>query len=476
MSVSVKRYFPQNASLSDETMIEGFKLGATILEGLRVVIFSLSLARDRVLYLSTSTSELYGESAEVLHDHPNFWLEAIHPEDKPAVWLGMEKLRDAERGEAEFVYRLVASDGDQTWVRHQCRLGANEAGVTLRIDCIVTPCAAPQRGAAPADHSNAVFSACADALLVRDAETLDIIDANAAALALFRCGRAELLRQDLADLSARTEGFSARHEAPHIDAARHGRPQRYDWLLAPREGDPRWVEVMTSAFRLGARECLLSAMRDVDANRREHDRQTLASDLIEHCRDTVAWADPAGQLTALNPAGTAYLGIGTEAVHDLFLTDLLPAWAQPHFLHTCLPLATKDGVWHGEMALVSRTGQNLPVMLTVLAHKRGGALRGYSLIGQDVSPFKLAAQRHKREKEELASDKLFKEKLLENVSGSLVRPLDQLRQIVHILERNPADLERAMPHMRNAVEQARRLVDATTEFLKNGAQRDLPLR
>ncbi|MBV8467800.1 MAG: hypothetical protein JO218_17810, partial [Burkholderiales bacterium] len=85
-------------------------------------------------------------------------------------------------------------------------------------------------------------------------------------------------------------------------------------------------------------------------------------------------------------------------------------------------------------------------------------------------------QRHKREKEELASDKLFKEKLLENVSGSLVRPLDQLRQIVHILERNPADLERAMPHMRNAVEQARRLVDATTEFLKNGAQRDLPLR
>jgi len=476
VNVSVRKYFPQNPTLSEEAMVDGFRQETAIFASLRTVAFALPLTRDRVLYLTPSAADLYGEQVDLLIEHPNFWLEAIHPEDKPAVWLGMEKLRDSDHGGVEFTYRLMASDGEITWVSHRCRLTTNDAGVPLRIDCLVTPTAAPVKTRLRDEPGSAVFAAAADALLLRDALTLDIIEANAAALQLFRCGRAELLRQDLADLSARTEGFNARAEAPYLDAARHGRPQRYDWLVAPREGDPRWVEIVTSVFAHGERECLLSIIRDVDVQRRERDRQLLATEMIDHTRDAIGFADPAGQLQALNPAGIAILGVTAEGVQDLFLTDLLPAWGQPHFLHTCLPLATKDGIWRGEMALVNREGRNLPVVLTVLAHKRSGALRGYSFIAQDVTAYKLAVQRMKRDKEGLEADKLVKDKLLENVSASLLRPLEQLRQIATLLERNPADLPRALPHLKHAVEQAHRLVGATTEFLKSGAQRDLPPR
>ena len=476
MNVSVRKYFPQNPTFSEEAMIEGFRQEAAILSGLRTVAFALPLTRDRVLYLTPSAAELYGEQVDLLVDHPNFWLEAIHPEDKPAVWLGMEKLRDNDRGEVEFTYRLMATDGETTWVCHRCRLATNEAGVPLRIDCVVTPITAPVKTRQREEPGNVVFAAAADALLLRDALTLDIIEANAAALQLLRCGRAELLRHDLADLSARTEGFNARAEAQYLDAARHGRPQRYDWLIAPRDGEHRWVEIVTSVFTHGERECLLSVIRDVDVQRRERDRQILATEMIDHMRDAIGFADPAGQLQSLNPAGIAILGVTAEGVRDLFLTDLLPAWGQPHFLHTCLPLATKDGIWRGEMALVSRDGRNLPVVLTVLAHKRSGALRGYSFVAQDVTAYKLAVQRMKRDKEGLEADKLMKDKLLENVSAGLVRPMEQLRQITTLLERNPADLARALPHLKHAVEQAHRLVGATTEFLKSGAQRDLPPR
>jgi PAS domain S-box-containing protein len=476
MSVNVKKYFPQNPVLSDDAMVEGFRLGAAVLASLRAVAFSLPLTRDQLLFLTPSASELYGESVDVLMAHPNFWLEAIHPEDKPAVWLGLDKLRDADHGELGFVYRLVSSDGDITWVSHRCHMATNDAGVPLRIDCVVTPCAPPAPVAPRAEIGNAVFTSAADALLVRDADTLAVIDANAAALALLRCGRGELLRQDLADLSARHEGFDAHAEAAYLDAARHGRPQRYDWLLAPREGEPRWVEAVTSAMRHGDRNCLLTVLRDVDSHRRDHERRLLASELIERCFDAVGSADPAGQMLSINPAGRAMLGLAPEAIKDLFLTDLLPPWAQPHFLHTCLPLATKDGAWRGEMALVSTEGRSVPVQLTVLAHKRAGALKGYTLIAQDIAPFKLAEQRHKRDKEALETDKLLKEKLLENVSAGLVGPMDQLRQIVQLLERNPADIDRALPHLKSAVERARRLVDAASEFIRAGAQQDLPPR
>lgn len=476
MSVNVKKYFPQNPAMSDDAMVEGFRLGSAVFASLRTVAFSLPLTRDHLLFLTPSASELYGEPVDVLADHPNFWLDAIHPEDKPAVWLGLDKLRDADHGELEFCYRLVSSNGDVAWVRHRCHLTANEAGVPLRIDCVVTPCPPPAPPAARHEIGNAVFSAAADALLVRDADTLAIIDANAAALALLRCGRGELLRQDLADFSARHEGFDARAEAPYLDAVRHGRPQRYLWLISPREGEPRWAEAVTSPLRHAERHCLLTVLRDVDAQHRSQEAHSLVDELVDRCLDAVGTADPAGQMLSLNAAGLAMLGLAPEAIKDLFLTDLLPAWAQPHFLHTCLPLATKDGIWRGEMALVSGEGRNLPVQLTVLAHKRSSALKGYSVIAQDIASFKLAEQRYKRDKEALESDKLLKEKLLENVSAGLLSPLDQLRQIVQLLERNPADVERAMPHLKNAVDRARRLVDAANEFIRAGAQPDLPPR
>ncbi|WP_269531475.1 PAS domain-containing protein [Chitinimonas sp. BJYL2] len=470
----VRKYFPSNPNLSQEAMAEAFRQGGAVLSSLRSVVFSLNLARDELLFLSQSASELYGEPVPVLSAHPNFWLEAIHPEDKPAVWLGMDKVAQAPGSEAAFVYRLVAADGDITWVQHHCRIAHSESGQPLRFDCLVSPTTAGSAAPRRNEIGNAVFSSAGDALLVRDAATLDILDGNAAMLAMLACSRAELLRQKLVDFSAVTEGFDARLEASHISAARRGQPQRYDWLLVPREGEPRWVEAMTTPLRHADRDCVLTILRDTDQRQREHERQILATELVERSRDAMAWADPAGQLQRINPAGHEWLRIGEEAVHDLFLTDLLPAWAQPHFLQTCLPLATKDGVWRGEMALVSRDGRNLPVMLTLIAHKRGGALKGYSVIAQDIGPWRLSEQRFKRDKEALEADMLMKEKLLENVSGGLTAPLDQLRQIVQILERNPADVERALPHLKRAVEQARRLVGATSEFLKAGAQRDLP--
>lgn len=444
--------------------------------GLKTVAFALTLKRDSLLYLSQSATELYGEPVTLLEDHPNFWLEAIHPEDKPAVWVGMGKMRQAEESEAEFVYRLIASDGDITWVQHRCRIACSDSGVPLRIDCIVTPCRAPSPTVDRPEVGNTVFMAAGDAMIVRDASTLDILDANSAALALMACSRSELLRQRLLDFSATTEGFDARAEAAQLDAARRGRVQRYDWLVAPREGSPRWVEAVTTPLQYAGRPCLLTVFRDTHARHLDQDKHWQSAELVDRSQDVMAWADAAGQLQRLNQTGYTQLGMSAESVSSLFVTDLLPAWAQPHFLHTCLPLATKDGIWRGELALRSRDGRNLPMMLTLLAHKQGGTLKGYSVIAQDIAPWKLKEQRFKHEKEVLETDKLLKDKLLENVSAGLLPPLDQLRQIAQLLERNPADTERALPHLKRAIEQARRLVDATTEFLKAGAQRDLPPR
>ncbi|MGQ5522264.1 PAS domain-containing protein [Chitinimonas sp. PSY-7] len=474
MSVNIRKYFPNSPTLSESTIAEGFKHSRAIFTNLRAVLFALTPSRDKLLYLSSSTTELYGEPAAMLRDHPNFWLEAIHPDDKATVWMSLDKLRVDGQDRILLTYRLVSEEGDLTWVCQQCRLISNAAGEPIRIDCLVTPTPTPSTSAIRHDFGNTVFTAAADALLVRDANTLDILDANAATLALLACGRAELLRQRLSDFSAYTEGFDARAEARHIEAVREGLTQRYDWMITPRDGDSRWVEAVSSPIRHAGRDCVLTSLRDMDSQRHMRQLHSVYEEVYERSQDAIAWADTAGKLRNLNPAGQRMLKVQPEAVDSLFITDLLPPWAQPHFLQTCLPLATSEGSWHGELALLSRDGRNLPVVLTLLGHKKGGALRGYSLIAQDIAPYKLRESRYKKEMEALEADSLIKEKLLENICAGLAQPLTQLHQLAQLLEKHPEEIGRALPHLKRTLEQARRLAEEGSNFISTGAQRDLP--
>ncbi|MFC4160608.1 PAS domain-containing protein [Chitinimonas lacunae] len=466
--MSVRKYFPANPPLSDDQMLAGYKAGNAMLEGFGAVLFSLTLSRDRVLYLSPSASELYGETVELLRQHANFWHEVIHPEDKTEVWLGVERLREAAQGEAEFHYRLQRPDGELSWVRQHCRIALAEAGIPLRIDCLVVPSSPPPPPPQGHPGYEGLFLPAGDALLLRDPDTLRIVEANEAAAELLGYGQHELLRMTLHDCSALAQGFDGRAEQAIIEAARRGRPQRYEWQIEPREGRPRWVEIVLTHLQLGGRALLLSALRDIDQRKREEERQQMALDLIERGFSVIAQASPAGLLTRLNPTGRQWLGVSEEAVHDLFLTDLLPAWAQPHFLHTALPMATRDGVWRGEMVLMTREDRSLPVMLMLFAHKSDGTLKGYSLVAQDISAFKLREQRLKQSKEALEADVLLKDRMLDNISADLLPPLEQLRQLVQLLENRPDQIDLALPALRRHLNQARRLVDAATEFLANG--------
>lgn len=473
--ITVRKYFPNNAPLSADSMIDGYRYGNAMLDSLGAVIFALTLARDALLYISPSAKLLYGETVDALRNHPNFWLEAIHPEDKPAVWVGMDKVRETERGAVEFFYRVVASDGETTWVHHRCQVALSEGGVPIRLDCMVVPCT-PAHVTPPKTGFDGMLLPGGDALLLRDPAHDAIVEVNSTAVEMLGYSRSELIGMDFYEVSAQSEGFDARAEQAMLDGAHHGRYQRYEWLVVPKDKAPLWVDVTLSQVHWGGRDLLLASVRDIHAKKLEEERLALATEQLERGRDVVVQANPAGQVIAINPAGRAMLGVSPAAVRDLFIIDLLPNWVQPHFLQTCLPLATKDGLWRGELALANREGRTLPVLLSLTAHKRGGAVKGYSLMAHDIAPYKLKEQRFKRAKETLEADNLFKEKMLENISGGLLRPLDELKQLVQILEKNPLDIDLALPHLKRAVIQANRLASEAASFISAGSKRDLPPR
>jgi PAS domain-containing protein len=268
------------------------------------------------------------------------------------------------------------------------------------------------------------------------------------------------------------ECFTAEHGASANEETLSGR-------LLTATGEQRWVSVRSVEVACGSPGTRLLSLHDIDAPMALAARHQRAHTLLDRTPDLVAHADAAGQLEYLNPHGCTLLGIAPETLPQRFLVDLFPTWAQPHFLHTCLPSAMQSGVWRGELALSGREGRHIPVMLTLIVHKpREGiaGCSGYSLLAHDVSAYKLREQRYKAAKEALEADQLLHASLLTNVSSNLVTPMARLREIVSALERDPARAADLLPLLRQQVQQAGQLVDATTEFLAHGAQRDLPLR
>ena len=87
---------------------------------LRAVIWMQDLRSQRVLYASQAYETLWGRPLENLLENPADWMEAILPEDRPAVEAAFERLCRGEPYDQE--YRIALADGTQRWIHDRATL------------------------------------------------------------------------------------------------------------------------------------------------------------------------------------------------------------------------------------------------------------------------------------------------------------------------------------------------------------------
>ena len=85
------------------------------------VIYSRNPRDDfAVTYVSENAGPLFGWQPEDLLHGRDFWIDSIHPHDRPHVLIGMKDVLDAGRGLME--YRVRQNDGQFRWVRDESKL------------------------------------------------------------------------------------------------------------------------------------------------------------------------------------------------------------------------------------------------------------------------------------------------------------------------------------------------------------------
>lgn len=139
-------------------------------------------------------------------------------------------------------------------------------------------------------------------------------------------------------------------------------------------------------------------MRIIDEERKK------LIEILEATSDFVAAADPDGRVTYFNVAARNMLGLraGEDSSTVLF-TETHPEWAKDIVLKEAIPAAVRDGSWTGETAILSRAGNIIPVLQTIIAHKSpDGSLKYLSTIARDITERKRVEEKLRVSEAELS--------------------------------------------------------------------------
>jgi two-component system sensor histidine kinase/response regulator len=103
---------PANAVANSRPATE--VLLTTLISSANHLVWCTSLDGTQLLYANPVASRIYGRPLEELVANQDFWLEAIHPDDRSAVLRNLSQLPQRKKIEQE--YRIVRPDGSVVWL------------------------------------------------------------------------------------------------------------------------------------------------------------------------------------------------------------------------------------------------------------------------------------------------------------------------------------------------------------------------
>jgi len=164
----------------------------------------------------------------------------------------------------------------------------------------------------------------------------------------------------------------------------------------PADGAIRWVRSEGRLYKdaRGRRVRMVGVVADITRQKlAEAERQRLLS-ILEATPDMMSYATADGRVEYMNRSERAALGIPLDA--ELGNRPLMagrPEWAGKLLAETGLPAALRDGVWVGEMAVLTQDGREIPVSQLLFAHREADGTVGYvASICRDISKLKRAEE------------------------------------------------------------------------------------
>ena len=153
---------------------------------------------------------------------------------------------------------------------------------------------------------------------------------------------------------------------------------------------------------------------DVTERRKSLENRVRLGAVMEAILDLVGFADAGGRILHLNPAGRRMLGLGEAQETPGALIEYFPERLRNRYADEWLPGAEAEGHWHGEAALQTRGGPEIPVWLALSVHRKpDGGTEFLSIIAHDLS-------RQKEQESQLRQREIQYRTIIDNAPEAIV--------------------------------------------------------
>lgn len=229
------------------------------------------------IYISPAF-ERFGYPLEKWYESADFWVRALHADDRE--WVLRETEAAIRAGaETDFEYRIVTGDGEVLWVRDRGAFVRNEQGEVLCWQGIILDITDCRRAEAALHESESryrqMFWKNHAVKLLIDAETGAIIEANPAACDFYGYTCDEFKTKNIKEINTLPDEGVARE----MEQARTERRDYFIFQHRLASGEVRDVEVHSSPLNDQNRNLLYSIIHDITERRNSEQKLKRSEEL-----------------------------------------------------------------------------------------------------------------------------------------------------------------------------------------------------
>lgn len=283
-------------------------------EHIREVFWITNPEKTHVVYISPGYEEIWGRSCDSLYAHPDSWLEAIHPDDRPRIEQAAMSRQILDMYNE--TYRIVRPDGSLRWIwdrAYPIRDGSNRI---YRIVGFAEDVTEHKRIEAELIASERRYRALFD----DNPSMYFMVDAGGTVLSVNQFG-AERLGYEVYDLVG-TSVVNVFHPDDQQTLLRHlsdclsevGQPKRWELRKVTKDGNVIWVRETARAVHGYERApVVLIVCEDITAMKEAeialHDSEEFKNQILRSSADCIKVLDLQGRLQYMNDAGQTLLEI-----------------------------------------------------------------------------------------------------------------------------------------------------------------------